>query len=116
MDPRNTPHGKRAAEFAAALVAGQFEQAHAMLTAAAKQQWSVDDLEEEFTGMVDYFETPPTQVEIMQVMTDWPDKAAGDIGWAYAAISDEGDSEAVTVVVTAENGVPLIRSIEWGRP
>jgi hypothetical protein len=64
MDPTQTPHGRIAFEFAQALVAGDFDQAHGMLSSMA----------------------------------------------------GEGESEAVTVVVSAEGGRRLTRSIEWGRP
>jgi hypothetical protein len=53
---------------------------------------------------------------VVNTMEDWPDKQPRDIGWAYAAIAAEGESEAVTVVVCDEGGKHLIRSIEWGRP
>ena len=49
-------------------------------------------------------------------MTEWPDKQPLDVGWAYAAIAGEDGSEAVTVIVSSENGAHVIRSIEWGRP
>jgi hypothetical protein len=69
-----------------------------------------------FDKMTDYFETPPNFVQVMEVMSDWPGKLPGDIGWAYAAIAAEGESEAVTVIVQSESGQHVIRSIEWGRP
>lgn len=116
MDTQSTVHGKLAAEFAAALVAGRFDEAHNMLCASARNSWPVAALEEAYAEMVGYFESPPTLVQVMEVMTDWPDKKPQDIGWAYTAIAGDDESEAVTVVIKSENGANLIRSIEWGRP
>ena len=116
VDPQSTPHGKVAAEFASALMASQFEKAHQLLATSARADWPPSSLQEAYTEMVEYFETPPNLVEVMEVMTDWPDKQPKDVGWAYAAIAGDSESEAVTVIVCDENGKHLIRNIEWGRP
>ena len=116
MDAQKTPHGKAAHEFATALVAGQFERAHQMLSTSAMGEWSASSLQETYTKMVEYFGSPPSFVQVMEVMTEWPDKMPGDVGWAYAAIAGEGESEAVTVIVASEGGKHVIRSILWGRP
>ena len=116
MDPGQTPHGRVAATFALALVAGDFDQAHGMLTSTAKRRWELATLRTTFLEMVEYFETPPNHVEVMETMTEWPAREPSDVGWAYAAISSESESEAVTVVVSSEGGRHLIRSIEWYRP
>jgi hypothetical protein len=116
MDPHQTPHGSLAAEFANALVAGNFERAHGMLSSAAKGEWDPVRLQATFQQMVEYFESPPNFVQVMEVMTEWPARQPHDVGWAYAAIAGLGESEAVTVVVSSENGTHVIRSIEWGRP
>lgn len=40
-----------------------------------------------------------------------------DVDWAYyVAISSETGNEAVSVVVTDEQGKKVIREIMWGRP
>jgi hypothetical protein len=116
MDPNETPHGRIASEFAHALVAGNFNQAHGMLSSMAKSEWDLDKLRTTYLEMVEYFDSPPTFVQVMEAMTEWPDKQPSDVGWAYAAIAGEGESEALTVVVSSEGGRHLIRSIEWGRP
>ena len=116
MDAQQTPHGNAALEFAAALIAGQFERAHKMLSTSAIREWSASSLQEAYTKMVEYFGSPPSFVQVVQAMTEWPGKMPGDVGWAYAAIAGEGESEAVTVVVASEGGKHVIRSIEWGRP
>lgn len=116
VDPHQTSHGQIAFEFAMSLVAGDFDKAHGMLSSAAKAEWDVAMLRAAYLGMVEYLESPPQLVQVMEVMTEWPDKRADDVGWAYAAIAAEDGSEAVTVVVSSEGGHHVIRSIEWGRP
>jgi hypothetical protein len=49
-------------------------------------------------------------------MTSWPDKQPADLGWAYVSIGGDVYSEAVTVVVTSEEGTPRVRAVEFGRP
>jgi hypothetical protein len=97
-------------------MAGKFEEAHQMLSAAAKREWPAAVLESTYQEMVEYFETPPHLVMVMNTLEDWPDKRPNDIGWAYAAIAGESESEAVTVVVTDAGGHRVVRSVEWGRP
>ena len=116
MDQHHSSHGKIAFEFAKALIAGDFDRAHGMLSSAAKAEWDVATLRTRYLEMIEYLESPPNLVQVMETMTEWPAKQPDDVGWAYAAIAAEDGSEAVTVVVTSEGGKDLIRSIEWGRP
>jgi hypothetical protein len=116
VDPNQTPQGRIASEFAKALVAGNFDQAHKMLSSAAKRDWDPGKLRTRYLKMVGYFESPPNFVEVMEAMSEAEDKEPLDVGWAYAAIMGEGESEAVAVVVSSEGGKHLIRSITWGRP
>lgn len=111
-----TPHGKAAFEFASALLARNFADAQQLLSAAAKKELSAAELEATYSNMIEYFEKPPTFIQVMNTLEDWPAKQPGDIGWAYVAISGESESEAVAVIVCAENGKHLVRNIEWGRP
>jgi hypothetical protein len=59
---------------------------------------------------------PVTRVEAMQDTTIWPGKKRDDVAWVYVAISGDSFAEALSVVVTREDGQELIRSVEWGRP
>src|SRR5688572_9122199 len=102
MDKRTTPHGRIAYDFARALISGQLEAAHKLLSASQMAEWSADRLREELAQMTEYGSGPPTDVEVMEVMEDWPAKKPGDVGWAYAAIVGPGYSEAVAVVVARE--------------
>jgi hypothetical protein len=105
-----------AVRFAEALVRGDFEVAFSLLDARSRSEWPAPSLREAFVAMVEYFETAADTAELIETMTDWPDKQPDDVGWAYVAINGESQSEAVTVIVCDEDGGLRIRSIEWGRP
>jgi hypothetical protein len=94
-----------AKQFAQRLVARDFTAAREMLVTPAELQQPFEEMVEPIGKL--------GEVTITQTMTDWPDKQAGDAGWAYVAIAGELGSEAVTVVVTKSG---KIRTVEWGRP
>lgn len=54
--------------------------------------------------------------DVVQTMTDWPDKRAGDVGWAYVSIPGDDYGEAVTVVIARDGDALAIRDVEFGRP
>ena len=112
----STPHGEVAASFAQALIDRNFDRAHGLLTLNARRTWSTDALRTSYEEMVEYFDSPPTKVQVTTVMDDWPDKQPTDVGWAYASIEAESELEAVVVIVATEGGRHLVRDIEWGRP
>ena len=116
MEPRDTQHGRTALAFAQALVDGRFHEAQLMLSPLLRERISAEDLESEYSEMIEYGDGPADFVDVMNELKDWPAKRPGDVGWAYAAISGPGYSEAVAVVVADEGGQSLIREIEWGRP
>jgi hypothetical protein len=43
-------------------------------------------------------------------------KEPSDVGWAYVSVGGDVYSEAVTVVVTLEEGELRGRTVEFGRP
>ena len=97
-----------AQQFAQHLVARDFAAAGAMLATPTPP----DELKQRYEAMV----APIGKIastQVMETMTDWPEKKSGDLGWAYVALVGETGSEAVTVVVTRDK---KIRSVEWGRP
>jgi hypothetical protein len=49
-------------------------------------------------------------------MESWPGKEPSDVGWVYVGIGGDVYSEAVTVVVTLEDGELKVRTVEYGRP
>jgi hypothetical protein len=112
--PNDTPQGKVALQFAQLLVARNFVEAQAMLTPELRSLHSADDLQQQFEGMISNWQgMPVTAVETINVLDEWPDQQADDMGWAYVSIGSDRFNEAVAVVVTSAG---LIRSIEWGRP
>jgi hypothetical protein len=112
--PNDTPQGKVALQFAQLLVARNFVEAQAMLTPELRSLHAADDLQQHFEGMISNWQgMPVTDVETINVLDEWPDRQADDMGWAYVSIGGDQFNEAVAVVVTAAG---LIRSIEWGRP
>ncbi len=112
--PNDTPQGKVALQFAQALVARNFVTAQAMLTSELRSLHSAEALQTQFDGMISNWQgMPVTDVETINVLDEWPDRQAADIGWAYVSIGGDRFNEAVAVVVTDAG---LIRSIEWGRP
>lgn len=114
--PSASRQGQVAAEFARALASNRYDQAHNMLSASLASRIPVATLQRDYEEMIDYGKGAATDVRVIIVLDYWPDKLPGDVGWAYAAISGEGFSEAVTVVVAHENGKAVIRQLEWGRP
>ena len=113
MSPPESSPENIALTFVQALVQGTFEVAHALLTPALQQQYSVERLQQVFEEMVAYGETPPNAVEVMATLADWPGKTPEDWGWVYVSVAGDGYGEAVTVIVQKNS---RIRDLEWGRP
>lgn len=115
MQAQETPYGQVALKFSTALLNGQFEEAHALLGASLRGEWTPFLLQKTYEEMVEYFEIPPNEVSVDSVDTEMigikPDSA-----WVYVSIIGEGNSEAVIVVVSNEDGRYLIQELEWGRP
>lgn len=112
----DAPYAQLALRFAQALVAGEFERAADLLSPLAKPL-NARALERIYQEMIDYGDGPPTEVGLVTTMEQWPAREPNDSGWAYVAISGDGFSEAVTVIVEQDvSGTMLIRHVEWGRP
>jgi hypothetical protein len=113
---QETPYRKVALAFATALVSGDFEAAARLLATSMRESLTAATLQAAYESMTGYFQTPPTFINVEEVLTDWPDKQMQDIGWAYVSISDDRSCEAVAVIVCQEADKYSIRSIAWGRP
>ncbi len=109
-------YAKFALAFANALVDGDFDDAHAMLSSSLGKTLDPDSLRANYEEMVEYGDDAPDVVQLITTMELWPERQADDLGWAYVAITGDDFSEAVTVIVALENGQPHIRHVEWGRP
>ena len=104
--------------FAQALVGGDLDVAHAMLSGALVDEWQPARLGKALAEMIEYGDGPADHVEVIRVdsMAGWPAREPSDLGWAYVAICGDGFNEAVSVVVADEGGRAVIRDLEWGRP
>jgi hypothetical protein len=111
-----TDFRKVALEFAQALGARDYAKAHGMTSAAYRKRTGVDQLRAGFEAIVPTDWGPVGPVDVGETMTTWPGKEPGDLGWAYVSIGGDAYSEAVIVVVAAENGAARIRHVEFGRP
>jgi tetratricopeptide (TPR) repeat protein len=116
-----------ARDFAEHLAGGDFAAARELL-ASNLRSMSADALREEYLQMMgagefdeadadaDEGDGGEVTVMVMSSSADMPDLDVRDLGWVYVAISNALCSEAVTVVVTEEDGEARIRELEWGRP
>jgi len=108
-----------AVEFAQSLVDAKWENARGLLSPSLQQQYSAEQLAQEFKSMYEgYAEGPARSIHFdpQYSMEAWPDKQPGDIGWAYVSIEGNGFVEAVTVVIASSNTGLAVRDIDWGRP
>ncbi len=105
-----------AVAFAAALVHRDYAAAHAMTSKAYQAATTVDALRSAFEAIVPTDWPPSSPVDIGMTMEDWPGKEPHDVGWAYVGIGADVYSEAITVVVVAEDSELKIRTVEFGRP
>jgi hypothetical protein len=109
-------YGQVALEFARSLAAREYPKAYAMMSEGYRQSRTVDELRIGFEAIVptDWGAIGP--IEVGQTMTSWPGKQPSDVGWAFVSIGGDVYSEAITVIVTSENGKARIREVEFGRP
>jgi hypothetical protein len=117
MPPGNTSNYRQVAlEFVKALAAREYPKAYAMTSQGYQQKNTVEQLRTGFEAIVptDWGDMGP--IEVGHTMTSWPGKQSADLDWAYVSIGGAVYSEAVTVVVTLENGAAKVREIEFGRP
>ena len=105
-----------AAEFAAAMVDGKYDVAHAMLGSRLEQEYSLDKLGNEYEAMIEYGDSKVKSDGVLNTMEDWPTRKPMDVGWAYVSITGDEFAEAIIVIVSVENDVLKISNIEWGRP
>jgi hypothetical protein len=113
------PYTETALNFATSLVAGDYDAACMMLSPSCSALYPPETLQENLAQMIAYSgqNLDGAGVGVDATMDEWPEKQAGDVGWAYVSIFKDAPgvsfAEAVTVIVT-EDG--LIRDIVWGRP
>jgi len=107
-----------AKQFCDLIVNLDYVGAHALLTNELKAEQSPSDLKKIVERMIAYARKPLTEVQVMEdfILEDWPDKLDGDVASVYVALSGEGYSEAVNMILVKSGDGFLIRDLEWGRP
>lgn len=104
--------------FGSLIAKEDYVSAHALLTREAQVDWSAEEIRKRSDSMRRYAPGPITQVEVMEdfVLEDWPAKQTHDVANIYVALNGDGFCEAVSVIVTKQDGELRIRDLEWGRP
>lgn len=105
-----------ALEFTRTLASREYDRAYMMTSGQYRRQYSMEQLRADFEAILPVDWGTPGPIEVAHTMTSWPGRQAADLGWAYVSIGGDVYSEAVTVVVTSEDGVARVREIEFGRP
>ena len=117
MDHGNASDYRQVAlEFAKALATRQYASAYAMTSREYQQESTLDQLRANFEAIVPSDWGAADPIEVGQTMTEWPGLRPSDLGWVYVSIGGEVYSEALTVVVTLDDGAARIRAVEFGRP
>lgn len=81
-----------------------------------RSRTTIDQMQTAFEAIVPTDWGTMGPIEVGQTMTTWQGKQPSDLGWAYISVGGDVYSEAVTVIITEENGEPRIREVEFGRP
>jgi hypothetical protein len=105
-----------ATSFADALVAADFGKARVLLSRSLKKAKSEQSLARSVKSLLPSAKSKLEDAEVVETLTDWPDKQQGDVGWVYVALNGDGFSEGVSVTVSREGSRLAIRDVEWGRP
>lgn len=109
-------HTQVALAFTKALAARDYEAAYALTSRAYREGTSLKAMKEGFEAIVPTDWPSVDPIEVGVTMDDWPGKEPSDAGWVYVSVGGDVYSEALTVVVTREDGELRVRSVEFGRP
>ena len=105
-----------AVAFVQALTTRDYAAAYAMTSRAYQRATSLEAMQTAFDALVPAEFGSVSSVETGLTMETWPDKQDADAGWVYVSIGGDVYSEAVTVVVTMDDGSLKVRAAEFGRP
>ena len=107
-----------AEQFGRHIADADYDAAHSLLTKTARQKYTVESFKQSFEQMTAYEPGPIQRVQVDPefVLEDWPAKMADDIASVYVGLLGEEYVEAVTLVVSREDGDVRVRDVEWGRP
>ncbi|MGD1105564.1 MAG: hypothetical protein ABR865_00855 [Terracidiphilus sp.] len=113
MKTKDMPHGILAFNFAEALLNGEYDKAHNLLSADLKREYSVSGLKSRFEEMMSIAdEFPDVPAVVVLDNSELRNPSLDGKGWAYVAIW----TEAVTVTVKPFGQELLITELIWGRP
>ena len=102
--------------FTKALAARDYDAAYALTSRAYRNSASLKDMADEFETIVPTDWQTVGPIDVGETMADWPGREPSDAGWVYVSVGGDVYSEAVTVVVTREEGELRVRVVEFGRP
>jgi len=102
--------------FTKALAARDYDAAYALTSRAYRNGTSPKALADAFEMIVPIDWGTVGPIEVGETLEDWPGREPSDAGWAYVSVGGDVYSEAVTVVVTREEGELRVRAAEFGRP
>lgn len=105
-----------ARQFGESLAARDYRSAYELTAKEYRSQTPVEQFQTAFETIVPPDWGPIGPIEVGQTLPTWPGKRPSDLGWAYVSIGGDVYSEAVTVVVTSEQGEAKIREVQFGRP
>jgi hypothetical protein len=105
-----------ASQFASSLSQRDYSLAQSFLSESLKAQLTAQQIQQNYEGMTAASNGAALTTEVVETLTDWPDKQSGDVGWAYVAINGDTFSEAVTLTLCEEQGNTVVRDVVWGRP
>jgi hypothetical protein len=115
---RMSPHVQLAHKLGDLIAKEDYAAAHRMLTRQAQIAWPVQEMKRRSDSMRSYSPGPFTDMQVMEefMLEDWPAMQDGDVASIYISLSGDNFCEAVSVIVTQEDGDLRIRDLEWGRP
>jgi len=105
-----------AAAFARAIVAGDENSAHQLLSNDLRAEFSPTDLSSQLKPLAEDMGGVTGIGQPMVILEEWPEMSADDHAMVYVPLEGDDFSEAITVTVSEIDNALLISSIEWGRP
>jgi hypothetical protein len=102
--------------FVEALASRDYDVAYALTSRNYRDSTSLKALQAAFERIVPVDWKTVGPIEVGETMEDWPGREPLDAGWAYLSVGGDVYSEAITVVVTLEEGDLRVRTVEFGRP
>ena len=102
--------------FTKALADRDYDAAYALTSRTYRNGTTLKAMADAFEAIVPLDWQAVGPIEGGETMEDWPGREPPDAGWVYVSVGGDAYSEAVTVVVTREEGELRVRAVEFGRP